>query len=111
MNKFKVGDKVIALTNPQSEGGQFRVKGQTYTVEAIQYCHACGCQNINIGEKPVFNSLYIQCSCGSKQPHNNLGWTNSKYFAPIDNLENIMEEAIANEDYELCSLLLKNKII
>ena len=109
MNKFKVGDKVIALTNPQSEGGQFRVKGQTYTVEAILYCSVCGCQNINIGEKAKTDTGFLLCTCGNHQPNNDLGWTDSKYFAPIDNLENIMEEAIANEDYELCQILVKNK--
>lgn len=110
MKKFNIGDKVIALDSSQEEGQQKRVKGQQYIVCDIIYCAKCGMQAINLGEKlnAGWSDKYL-CTCGARNDNFGLWWSKSDRFAPIDDIENIMEEAIANEDYELCSLLIKNK--
>jgi|SRR6187402_2834101 len=101
MNKFEIGQRVIALTNPKDSGGQPREKGKIYGVNAIQYCSKCGNQSINIGVES--KATHSRCSCGNTQYNEGLQWTMSSEFAPI--ISNTLEEAIANEEYELAVVL------
>lgn len=109
--RFKIGDKVVALTNPLSEGSQPRVKGKTYNVQAVRYCSGCGVQVINLGyHLPIPNnhiqySEYSDCVCGKEALNEGLFWTLSKYFAKVDDLETAIEEAVQNEDYETAAVL------
>lgn len=105
--RFKIGDKVVSLTNPLSEGSQPRVKGKVYKVQAIQYCPGCGTQTINLGYHlpPNKFSEYSDCTCGKEALNEGLYWTLSKYFARVDDLEAAIEEAIAEEDYETAAAL------
>lgn len=110
--RFKIGDKVVSLTNPSSEGSQPRVKGKVYKVQAIQYCSGCGEQVINIGYRLPNNAMYSDCNCGKEVFNEGLFWTLSKYFARVDNLATAIEEAVQNEDYETAATLRDlNKVL
>jgi hypothetical protein len=103
MGKFKIGDRVVALTNPKHEHSQPRIKGKIYTVQDILYCSNCGIQLINISGLCDFN--YLLCECGSRCENYKQHWTTYKHFAKVDDLSSALEEAIENEDYELASML------
>lgn len=108
--EFKIGDKVIALTNPADWNCQQRKKGQIYSVEAVLYCSNCGHQRINIGGKANGNTGNVVCAdCGNAQSHNSLGWTHSKFFAKVDEIGDLLNKALEEENYELCSVLTKIK--
>jgi hypothetical protein len=99
MKRFKIGEPVIALTNPPDATHQPRVKGQQYIVQAIDYCAKCGSQSINIGYKAILcNSI---CPCGHRQPNGGLRFSDSKHFSRPQELELEIENAIEVEDYEL----------
>lgn len=102
MKKFKIGEKVIALTNPLSDMSQRRVKGNIYTVLAISYCYNCGRQAINIDPTPI-TAEFTRCNCGARQSTHGLWWTNSKYFSKVD--KDSLQEAIDEENYELAALI------
>jgi len=104
MNKnirHKIGDNVVALTDPENEECQPRKKGHVYTVFDVAYCPKCGVQEINIG--PHTNSAYTLCDCGGRHDTRGLFWTHSCLFAPID--EATMQSAIEEENYELAAIL------
>jgi hypothetical protein len=107
--RFKIGDRVVSLTNPATEGSQPRVKGKTYSVQAVQYCSGCGVQVINIGYRLPNNAMiysdYSDCVCGKEVFNEGLFWTLSKFFAKVDDLETAIEEAVQNEDYETAATL------
>ena len=108
-HNFKINDKVIALTNPANDCCQQRIKGQKYIVKDIMYCSKCGKQSIHIGGKVITETvLNLSCKCGNSQTIPHHGWTNSKYFIKVDDLEQTLMEAEINEDYELCVLLRDN---
>ena len=99
--RHKVGDRVIALTDPFNEFSQPRKKGQIYTVKAVAYCPKCGAQKVNIGHASIYKM--IECGCGCVTETNGLRWTNSFHFAPID--EATLQSAIEQENYELAAIL------
>jgi hypothetical protein len=101
--RFKIGDKVVALTNPKSEFGQPRIKGNTYVVNAIMYCSGCGEQEINIGSSNPKNTT--KCTCGELMLSKGLKWTHSHLFTKINDLDSAIEEAVENEDYEMAAIL------
>lgn len=105
MKTFKIGDKVIALTDSPDESCQQRVKGKLYVVCSILYCCKCGVQSINIGQKVGSMDGVSRCPCGHKQAHEGLYWTVSKHFAKVDDYQESLNEALFNEDYELAALL------
>ena len=111
--RFKIGNKVVSLTNPANEGSQPRVKGKTYNVKAIQYCSGCGEQVINLGYRlPNDVSEYSDCNCGKQVFNEGLFWTMSKFFAKVDDLDSALESALENEDYELAVMLRDlNKVL
>jgi len=101
---FKIGQKVVALTNPPDDTCQPRVKGKIYTVIDVLYCHKCGIQSINLGYKAVHANV-VECICGVDKSNEGLRWTLSSLFAPLDNLESSITEAVEKEDYETAQLL------
>ena len=103
MNKFKVGDKVVALIGQVHPNAQPRTKGKIYDVIDIMFCTRDGHQMINLGYDS--NHAALICTCGLKHPNNRLMWTNSEHFAKVDDVEEALEEAVANEDYELAVIL------
>jgi len=103
MRNLKLGEKVVALNTVINTTGQPRIKGVIYTVCDIMYCHSCGVQNINIGVEAGHGTL--NCTCEGKQYNLGLHWTQSRFFAPIDNIEEALEEALEIEDYEACAVL------
>jgi len=103
MNKFKIGEKVVALIGQVHPNAQPRTKGNIYTVEDVMFCSTDGHQMINLGYQSKHIGLI--CTCGKKHPTNGLMWTNSEHFAKVDDVEEALEEAIANEDYELATIL------
>lgn len=92
---FKIGQKVIALTNPLNSFSQFRVKGKIYIVKDIMYCCKTGMQSINIGGKA--NSNRTRCECGELHENKGLGWTHSKYFASVEEKGEMMIEFLIEE--------------
>jgi hypothetical protein len=106
--RHKIGDRVVALTNPMDDDCQPRIKGHVYVVEAICYCAKCGKQAINIGQH-IDESRYndeTECDCGYSTKENDwLFYTDSELFAKVDDIEETLTEAINNEDYELASML------
>lgn len=105
--QFKVGEKVIALnSSPETDTTrQPRVKGKIYEIKAISYCSGCGTQRVNIGYSSETSTGMVNCHCGKRTPHEGLKWTNSEFFAKLDNLDKLIEEAVENEDYELAATL------
>lgn len=101
--RHRIGDKVVALTNPQNNLCQPRVKGTVYTVIDCTYCSKCGVQSINIGERTEIEEG--ECNCGYISKNNGKFWTDSKYFANVTNIEKSLSEAIKEENYELASSL------
>ena len=106
--RYKIGDEVIALKSSTSKQQQQRIKGQKYIVNDVKYCYKCGIQCINIGGKT--ESKLVDCECGITNDTNGLGWTYSYIFIKADNLEEVLETAISNEDYELASIIRDIKI-
>ena len=110
MRQFSVGDRVIALTNPEDDCCQPRVKGGVYNVEAIQYCQKCGKQAINIGEIASHDEFvhpeHVECECGGVTiDDGRLFYTDSELFVKVEDLEIELNEAVHNENYELASIL------
>jgi hypothetical protein len=104
MKRFKIGDKVIALTNPVGRV-QPRVKGKIYIVKATKFCSECGDQCINIFDE--YTAPVSKCICNHRMSSNNMWWTNSKLFAHVQDLESEIAEAVAEEDYEFADILHK----
>jgi hypothetical protein len=99
-----IGDKVVALTNPATDISQFRVKGQIYEVMDAAYCPKCGKQAINIGQKTSLTKTICN-TCGTLRDNYGLYWTGSELFVKVDDIEELLTEAINDEDYELASTL------
>lgn len=108
----KIGDKVIALSTATAPN-QPRKKGRHYTITSIFYCSTTGEQMVNI-DYCKSNSKTLACGCGKR--HNtkdNLAYTYSNRFVKPENLEALMKESVAEEDYEtasLCRDLLKEVV-
>lgn len=104
---FKIGDEVIALTNPKNNRCQPRVKGNKYIVKDTLYCSKCGQQRINLGEKTgdwLSNTL-ICTECKTKQHTENLYWTKSSLFIKPQELQATLEQALKEENFELACTL------
>jgi len=108
MKTFNIGDKVIALTNPMTIHSQPRIKGKMYIVVSVMYCQQCGIQMISLGVKA--NNPSILCTCSNVQHNDGLCYTQSIHFAKVDEFDKEIEEAVAEENYELAALLRDLKI-
>ena len=104
--RFKVGDKVIALDTNAGEGKQPRTAGHSYTVADMKFCAKCGIQTISLAGSPVSFTGVSRCSCDNRTPTTKM-WTFSKLFVLDDPTEIVraIEEAVEEEDYELASIL------
>ena len=100
----KVGDKVVALSDPMTERSQPRIKGKIYVVKAVAYCPFCGCQSINIGVKVKDGRCKCSNQCGTRE-NRGLAWTNSRHFANLYNLDEAIRVAVEGEEYELAMML------
>lgn len=90
---FKVGQKVVAITNPLNSGSQPRKKGEIYTVKDVRYCPKTGYQYINIG--CISQASFFKCSnCGSLHESFGKYWTRSKHFKPLyyDFVEEVLKQ-------------------
>lgn len=104
--RFSVGQKVIALNSSKSKDHQPRIKGNIYVIKSVIYCHNCGLQYLNFGYKANFDTdVFGTCKCGSKTHAKGLLWSNSKNYAPLDDIEEVLRMAVEEEDYEFASLL------
>lgn len=95
---FKVGQKVVALSNPKNSNSQPRVKGKIYTVQDVMYCDKTGKQNINIGFYTKIKLL--NCSfCGGTHKTNGKCWTNIRHFKPLhdDFVEQVIKQVTPKE--------------
>ena len=102
MEKLQKGDRVMALSNSPT-GGQKRVKGEYYEINAVMFCMSCGTQFVNIGEKIPGHDYEITCgSCDNTQPARGLNWSDAKYFIKVQNksIAELLQEAIDNDDFE-----------
>ena len=97
--KFKISDKVVALTNtPPNVAArcQPRKQGEVYLVIDTIECVNCGSQMVNVSDSPSERE-FLLCHCGGKLKTNGVHWTLSINFAPVDE---ILEHALQVEDYE-----------
>jgi len=107
---FKIGDDVVALSSGDCPS-QKRTKDSMYTVTDVMYCPTTGEQLININNtKSCVKTGFISCGCGKRhQKDNHFAFTYSKEFASLNDLESLIQEAVAEEDYESAGEL--NKIL
>ena len=103
MEKLKVGDKVIPLSNPFNKFSQKRKKGEPCEVTAVMYCSKEGFQLINVDDnvEPKGANGFFGCTCGEIHLSNDLAWTEAGEFIKADSLEEALEIAVANEDWDL----------
>jgi protein-arginine kinase activator protein McsA len=98
-NKFKISDKVVALTNtPQHvlQQCQPRKKGEVYSVIDTRECDNCGSQMVNVSDSPSERE-FLLCHCGGRLATNGVHWTLSINFAPVDE---VLAHALEQEEYE-----------
>lgn len=106
---FKVGEKVISLSNNVTPGCQPRVKGKLYPVQDILYCCGCGRQWINVSG-PHKNKLdsYVSCSsCKKLQLNHGLWWTDSIGFVRPEEISEAITHFAEKEEFEICGVLKK----
>ena len=101
-----IGDIVIALTTQKNDKSQVRVKGNEYAVQDVAYCPKCGSQSINIGTSTVKSNI-LKCTrpCGVLRDNLGLAWTNSNLFVKREDFQEVWDEALEEENYELASIL------
>jgi len=98
-NKFKIGDKVVALTDtPPAVASrcQPRKQGEVYSVLDSRECKTCTSQMINVSDSPS-KAEFLLCYCGDKIKTDGVHWTLSLNFAPVDEM---LAHALEQEDYE-----------
>lgn len=101
--RHNIGDKVVALSSNNKYHCQNRQAGKIYTVLDTIYCIKCGIQSINIGQY-TSNEL-VECLCGGVQHAEGKRWTDSHFFAPLQEIDNMMASAIEEENYEIAQIL------
>ena len=102
--RFKIGDRVISLTNPLNSQCQPRIKGNEYTINKVMYCSSCGQEMVNIG--PLSRTGNVMCQFdGSIINNGGFMMTRSVHFVKIDDIDIAIEELLKVEDYETCQIL------
>lgn len=97
--KFKISDKIVALTNTPPnvfDRCQPRKKGEVYKVLDTKECDNCGSQMVNVADSPSERE-FLLCHCGGRLTTNGVHWTLSVNFAPVDEM---LDHALEIEDYE-----------
>lgn len=111
MEKFKLEEKVVVKSNPDSRFAQPRTRGEVCEVTGIMYCPKNGHQLININYTPaVLDTTLISCSCGDDHPDHGLAWTLAENFVGASEIEGFMLEAVEDEEYELAAKLRDTKL-
>lgn len=106
MKKLDKGDKVVALTTPENEMSQNRIRGMVYKVTDVFDCPNEDIQLININDsKPASGANYIGCICGELHDNKGLSWTHSDHFSKIDDISDALEKALTEEDYDMAIAL------
>ena len=105
---IKVGDVVICINNGRLPGQSLnlgkpplRINGE-YVVQAINAC-VCGRVRYDIGLQLQTNSL--TCNCGRETIGESIWWCAAERFVKKQTLQEQIEEAIENENFELASKL------
>jgi hypothetical protein len=99
MRRFKIGEKVVALNSSTHEKAQPRVKGKIYTVTMIMNCQLCGEELINVNNNPSITNV-LECECKHTMNNFHRAFTFGKFFAPIDELDILIEQCVEDENYE-----------
>jgi len=106
MKQFQVKDKVVALTTPENELSQHRVRGKVYEVTDTFICPNKSIQLININDtKQKSETSYIGCVCGEVHENRGLAWTHSDHFTSVNDVKDALAQAISNEDYDMAIAL------
>jgi len=103
--KFKVGDKVVAVTSNNLKVGR-RDAGEQYTVKISMQCLECGEEHICISTQELPKSYNMACGgCKEKSFKSNRMWHRAVHFIHATNLEEQLKIALELEDYELAARL------
>ena len=106
--RFNIGEKVIALeTFPETAYWQSTNKGETYIVLSATYCPKCGEQCINVkNQEAPPHKTNILCKCNnSYQMVDRYKLTASIFFVRLEDKEELLENALVEEDYEFATKL------
>lgn len=104
MEKFKKGDKIIALVSTKRRNTQPRVKGKVYIVRDIHDCPNCDNQYVNFGYET--KKTYKKCNvCGCSFESEELKWTLSKYYIKENDIQKTLKSALEREDYKLAIMI------
>lgn len=102
--KLKIGDTVVALyTFEDNVRYQPIVRGEIYTVRDIMYCYRCGVQFLNFGF--MSDSDTVMCPCGTISNSGRFHWSVPRLFIAATSLEDAIDQAVKNDDFELAHLL------
>jgi hypothetical protein len=110
MVKFKKGDKVIALSDGP-RNGQVRKKGETYVVNRVMFCQACGFQFLNTGGIHK-NGIVVCGECEHEQDSWDLNWSSSDNYILVNekSVDELIQECIDSDDFEQAVILRDLKI-
>jgi hypothetical protein len=108
-NNWKPGDIAVCVKvgSIMHKGGNFpplRLKAE-YMVQNVKTCE-CGSISLDVG---LYSEGGVSCSCDAKSsPHSGIWWCNAIRFVKKQTnkeVEEQIEEAVANENYELAQEL------
>lgn len=105
MKEFKKGDEVVALTTPENNLSQPRVRGKVYKVTSILVCPNEGFQLINLDNTKSIDNSLIGCVCGETHDNKKLAWTHSDHFTKTDDVKEALDRAVENEDWGMAIAL------
>lgn len=104
--RFNIGEKVIAtrtiVADHQKQGIE---KGKIYPVLSMIFCPRCGVQAINVtNQEAEGHKREVKCNCDTIFPMlDRYKYSASEYFTRLENKEELLEKAIAEEDYEFAT--------
>ena len=101
MNKFKIGDKAVALTNSTGPYAQPRVKGNVYDVLDVFIMSCCGRECINI--TPSDGKLRtVNCNtCNVTYEFGDKMWTDAGHFEKPQRLTAKQDKFLEEENLVL----------
>ncbi len=112
MSDYKIGDDVVSIGDSSELSCMWRKDGEVVTITKIRYCPACGCQSLNVNDRPykgyvsdIPNHL-LECSCGYTSEVGNVGWGRSYLFAPLqtkseeEDMNEAIEEALSQPAFQ-----------
>ena len=100
-----IGDEVIALTTPENDFSQKRIRGSEYKVTGILECPK-GCKLVNIDNTPAsIDSKIVSCNCNMHHDNGGLAWTFVDHFVKREDIPKALDKALGVEDYATAILL------